>query len=385
MARRRFLAMPATLPRGAEAASHRIDDACAAGLGAQELLEAVTDELQRVLRSDALFFAATDPDTTLVLGIGAVRALPETLCKKFWEYEFEVPDYNKFAEIARAQRPVADLHQSTGGRPERSARFREFEDIIGLDGELRATFNAGGSTWGLLQLNRDGAFTEDELAFVADVAPRVGRAVRTALLTHPVEQPASRGPGLVLFDEDHQLISANPEAAAWFEEAGSMALPFHTDVGVPLPESVLFAAIEARVLASRSGEGSAPGVRTRIRTRAGSWLLVNASCLRTADGSLGHTAVVVGPAKASEVAPLIAQAYELTPREVEVSRALARGLSTNEIAAELHLSRYTVQDHLKSVYEKTGVSSRGELVAKMFADHHHAALDQAIEAAKARA
>ena len=146
---------------------------------------------------------------------------------------------------------------------------------------------------------------------------------------------------------------------------------------------MLFAAIEARVLASRSGEGSAPGVRTRIRTRAGSWLLVNASCLRTADGSLGHTAVVVGPAKASEVAPLIAQAYELTPREVEVSRALARGLSTNEIAAELHLSRYTVQDHLKSVYEKTGVSSRGELVAKMFADHHHAALDQAIEAAKA--
>jgi DNA-binding NarL/FixJ family response regulator len=76
-------------------------------------------------------------------------------------------------------------------------------------------------------------------------------------------------------------------------------------------------------------------------------------------------------------------AYELTPREVDVTRALARGLTTNEIAGELHLSRYTVQDHLKSVYEKAGVSSRGELVAKMFADHHHDRLAGAIHNAAA--
>jgi DNA-binding NarL/FixJ family response regulator len=66
---------------------------------------------------------------------------------------------------------------------------------------------------------------------------------------------------------------------------------------------------------------------------------------------------------------------------VDVTRALARGLTTNEIAGELHLSRYTVQDHLKSVYEKAGVSSRGELVAKMFADHHHDALVEAVSRA----
>jgi DNA-binding NarL/FixJ family response regulator len=88
--------------------------------------------------------------------------------------------------------------------------------------------------------------------------------------------------------------------------------------------------------------------------------------------------VVIEPAKASEVAPLIVDAYELTPRELDVTRALARGLTTIEIAGELHLSRYTVQDHLKSVYEKTGVSSRGELVAKVFADHYHDRLAGAI-------
>jgi DNA-binding NarL/FixJ family response regulator len=70
---------------------------------------------------------------------------------------------------------------------------------------------------------------------------------------------------------------------------------------------------------------------------------------------------------------------------VDVTRALARGLNTTEIAAELHLSRYTVQDHLKAVYEKVGVSSRGELVAKMFADHYEDDLREAVHLARAAA
>ena len=89
-------------------------------------------------------------------------------------------------------------------------------------------------------------------------------------------------------------------------------------------------------------------------------------------------AVVIEPAKASEVAPLIVEAYELTPRELDVTRTLARGLPTNEIAKELNLSRYTVQDHLKAVYEKVGVSSRGELVAKMFADHYSDSFNETV-------
>ena len=133
------------------------------------------------------------------------------------------------------------------------------------------------------------------------------------------------------------------------------------------------------VVTAQDARARAAATRTRLRTRNGLWLLIHASCLEGADA----TAVVIEPAKASEVAPLIVDAYELTPREVDVTRALARGLTTSEIALDLHLSRYTVEDHLKSVYEKAGVSSRGELVAKMFADHYHDNLVDAIEHAAA--
>nr|WP_241004385.1 helix-turn-helix transcriptional regulator [Conexibacter sp. SYSU D00693] len=64
------------------------------------------------------------------------------------------------------------------------------------------------------------------------------------------------------------------------------------------------------------------------------------------------------------------EAYGLTERELDVTRAIARGLGTGEVAAQLGVSPHTVRDHVKSVFEKVGVCSRGELVAKVFAEHY---------------
>lgn len=65
--------------------------------------------------------------------------------------------------------------------------------------------------------------------------------------------------------------------------------------------------------------------------------------------------VADAPAGASQVAPL-------TPRENEVLQLIAKGLSYQRIADTLGMSPHTVTTHIKQIYRKLAVNSRGEAV-----------------------
>jgi DNA-binding NarL/FixJ family response regulator len=52
------------------------------------------------------------------------------------------------------------------------------------------------------------------------------------------------------------------------------------------------------------------------------------------------------------------QGADLSPRELEILRLLARGLSNTDIATELHISPRTAKNHLSSVLSKLGVANR---------------------------
>jgi DNA-binding NarL/FixJ family response regulator len=59
---------------------------------------------------------------------------------------------------------------------------------------------------------------------------------------------------------------------------------------------------------------------------------------------------------------------QLSDREIEVLRLVARGLSNRQIAATLVISRRTAEHHVQHIYTKIGASTRA--AAAMFAMEH---------------
>ncbi len=115
----------------------------------------------------------------------------------------------------------------------------------------------------------------------------------------------------------------------------------------------------------------APPPRTRMRAVTGRWLTLHATWLAGADeGRERQIAVVLEASPATQVWPLVTAAHQLSPRESDVTLLVARGLSTSEIGQSLRITEHTVQDHLKVVFDKFGVRSRGQLMAAIFGSHY---------------
>jgi DNA-binding CsgD family transcriptional regulator len=166
--------------------------------------------------------------------------------------------------------------------------------------------------------------------------------------------------GLLVLDPDQGVESANLAARRWLDQLGG------DRSGARLPVAVRSVAARARDVAN--GEAAGSGARVRVRRPAGRWVVMQGSLL--GDGPEARTAVLLEAARPVELAPLIADALGLTDRERRVVELVAQGFATSEIGARLHLSAYTVQDHLKAIFDKTGTRTRGELVARLFFDHY---------------
>lgn len=123
--------------------------------------------------------------------------------------------------------------------------------------------------------------------------------------------------------------------------------------------------------ALRSADGrDEPGevALARVLTRSGTWVVLHGATL-VSNGSR-RIAVIVEPAHPARIAPLLMSAYGLTDREQDVTRLVLQGESTVTIAQRLVVSAHTVQQHLKSIFEKTGVHSRRDLVGKVFFSYY---------------
>jgi DNA-binding CsgD family transcriptional regulator len=199
-------------------------------------------------------------------------------------------------------------------------------------------------------------FDPRDAKLLASVAPLVASALRRALVgEQALASDAWDGPGVAVLNADRSVRTSTAAAARWLGELADLDSPH----GSELP-TVILGVVEQLNASPHSDPGSA---RARVRAPSGLWLTVHAAALDDASGSV---AVILEPTSPVALAPIIIAAYGLTNRERDVTQRLLAGLARKTIATELQISAYTVDDHIKAVFDKTGVSSAGQLRAQVF-------------------
>ncbi|HUG15334.1 MAG TPA: LuxR C-terminal-related transcriptional regulator [Thermomicrobiales bacterium] len=283
-------------------------------------------------------------------------------------HEYYEDDAHKIADVARSERGTSTLYEATGGDPSRSPGWNKFIRPYGGDQELLVALRSrAGDAWGMLGLYREPdrpLFSSDEMRFLCDVSTHLAEGVRRGLLVGEASDPEGpEAPGLIVLREDWSVESLTPGVERWLAELPDGAW----ESSRKLPPSVL--AVAGRALRTAE-QPDAPGeiALARVLSRSGRWMVLHGASL-VADGTR-RVAVIIEPAHPARISSLLMDAYGLTEREQDVTRLVLQGNSTAEIAERLSVSAHTVQQHLKSVFEKTGVHSRRELIGTVFFSHY---------------
>jgi DNA-binding CsgD family transcriptional regulator len=345
-------------------AAERIEELCRRGLDVAALWRACDPVVHDIVRHMTRPCWFTMDPASLVVTSHFDAAIP-SLPPEYLTHEYAAEDAMTLARIARSESGADTVHAATGGNPSRSEAWRRFVQPYGADQQLAVALRThSGSAQGVLALYREpGApmFTPDDVAFLRSISSALAEGAARGLLLGEAGEQGPNAPALLVLDEDRQVQSMTPgtgDLLAALPGGGSWR-----DRGV-LPTVVLSLAEGAL-----ADPGTADDRRSaRVRAQDGRWLTLHGSALLT-DGHR-RAAVIVERTPPDRISPLLIEAYGLTERETEVTRHVLRREATAETATGLFVSPETVQQHLKRVFDKTGVHSRRELLSKVFHAHY---------------
>ncbi|MEQ1637886.1 MAG: helix-turn-helix transcriptional regulator [Methylococcales bacterium] len=201
-------------------------------------------------------------------------------------------------------------------------------------------------------------FSDNEIALLNRLAPHIANAAHYQNSTLPLEP--LRENGLVVFDADDSIIYKNEATSTMLKgipledvlklvKKGGMWLKngtelYRTEI-VPLTSTSLLALFSTTEKATAASETDA----------------LNGS------GKMAYpiTIISIEPFRRRQAIANRLKYNGLSPREIEVSLGIMRGLSNSNIAKQLFIDEKTVKDHLQRIYAKIHIKTRTELISKM--------------------
>ncbi|MCX2965222.1 helix-turn-helix transcriptional regulator [Gordonia aquimaris] len=353
----------------AERVRSDVDVLARAGLDVGDFLGEAIGSLIRAVPHAAACMATVDPNTLLLTSTRKYgNLLGRNEHDDEWGLrEYGAPECSSFRQLARAGVDAVGMHDLTAGRTQDSPRMHEFmRPHYDFTDEARLILRDGDQVWGGIAFFREldeKPFIPSEIEFLRTLSQPLARGVRTGLLASIVAEPQTTpsGPCVLIVDSSNQMI----QMSAGAEERVADLL---SGANSGAATSVITGLVSAARRYGR-GESDVPP-RLRVRGASGMWLLVHASPLSSTVDRVGEVVVTIEEARPPEIVPLVVAAFGLTSRERDVTQMVLQGVATKDIATTLHVSAYTVQDHLKSIFDKAGVRSRRELIARVYFDQY---------------
>jgi len=340
----------------------RVDRICADGLDALALRLQLVEELRRAVGFDAYAWPLTDPETTV--GSAPVADVPGSLLPQLprlirLKYLSTV---NRWTSLGRS--PVALLQEATDGEPARSLLWREMLGPHGVADVASVVFADRYGCWGFLELWRSGAttarFGSAEASHLARAVPAITAALRRSqAATFEVEaRPVpARGPVVLLLSPELDVRTQTPQTQDYLR----VLVPPSGDAP-PIPASAYNVA--AQLLAVEAGVDAHPP-SARVHLSDGLWVTLRAARIGESGApDRSDIAVTIEVTPPGDRTAVFARAYGLGAREREVLDHLVAGCDTRELARRMVLSEHTVQDHVKSIFAKMSVNTRGALVSR---------------------
>lgn len=340
-------------------AVERIGRLCLANAAdAVSLRLAVLAEIRQVVRFDAYAWLLTDPETEVGSApLADVPCLPEL--PRLIRLKYLTP-MNRWT---RLKTPVALLHAETDGHLERSRVWRDMLSQFGVTDVASLVFRCRYGCWGFLDLWRitpTPAFSEQDAAFLTSIAKPVTDALRRCqaeTFSLVATTTARVGPVVLMLSPDLEVRAQTAQTNEYLR----LLVPPGAD-RQPIPAGAYNVA--AQLLSLDAGVDEHPP-SARVHLSGGMWLTLRAARIGiTPTTEPQDIAVTIEASTPLDRMTLLGRACGLSARELELFEHLVAGSDTRGIARQMFLSENTVQDHLKSIFTKTGTSNRRTLLAR---------------------